>query len=126
MVNPSFSFLQPTALTDEQLEISAELRRKDPMPWIKRWVVVSKDGHALRGRYGQVVNVLPHQSTRSGLKIEVEMSYYNPNAPFQRHIFDYDHLKDFQYVYLTVKSPAYVLIMSLSQIQHGVIYFASP
>ncbi|KAM6503162.1 hypothetical protein JOM56_000105 [Amanita muscaria] len=97
MVNPSFSFLQPTALTDEQLEISAELRRKDPMPWIKRWVVVSKDGHALRGRYGQVVNVLPHQSTRSGLKIEVEMSYYNPNALFQRHIFDYDHLKDFQY-----------------------------
>ncbi|KIL56839.1 hypothetical protein M378DRAFT_16731 [Amanita muscaria Koide BX008] len=97
MVDPSFSFLQPTALTDEQLEISAKLRRKDPMPWIKRWVVVSKDGHALRGRYGQVVNVRPHQSTRSGLKIEVEMSYYNPNASFQRHIFDYDHLKDFQY-----------------------------
>ncbi|KAM6493800.1 hypothetical protein JOM56_010161 [Amanita muscaria] len=87
----------PTVPTDEQLEISAELGRKDPMPWIKRWVVVSKDGHALRGRYGQVVNVLPHQSTRSGLKIEVEMSYYNPNALFHKHIFDYDHLKDFQY-----------------------------
>jgi hypothetical protein len=60
--------------------------------------LVSKEGHALKGKRGVVVNVLPRQSTPSGLKIEVEITDYDPNVPYPRVVFDYDDLKDLEYV----------------------------
>jgi hypothetical protein len=79
-----------------------ELRSKDVVPWIRRRVLVSKEGHPLKGKKGVILNVLPRQSTPSGLKIEVEINNYDPNAPYPRVVFDYDDLKDLEYVSISI------------------------
>jgi len=99
IADPSFSFLRPPPLSsDEQLVISAELSRKDTMPWIRRRVLVSKDGHPFKGYAAEVINVLPRQPTPSGLRIEVQITSYNPSVPYPKVILDYDDLKDLKYV----------------------------
>jgi hypothetical protein len=74
------------------------------MPWIRRRVLVTKERHPLKGKRGVVLNVLPCQPTPSGLKIKVEIIDYNPNAPYPRVAFDYDDLKDIEYVLINVSA----------------------
>jgi hypothetical protein len=93
------------------------------MPWIRRRVLISKEGHPLKGKHAVILSVLPRQATPSGLKIEVELTDYDPNAPYRKEFFDYDDLKDARYD-LTVMF-LHRHLTDLYQVQDRVIYLTS-
>jgi hypothetical protein len=72
------------------------------MPWRGLKVLVTKRGHQLKAKPMVVVSVLANQDTPSGLKVEVHSANYDPNAPFAKTLFDYDHIVEFQYVYYLI------------------------
>ena len=75
------------------------LSQRDSIPWLGVNVLVIKRGHQRKGQPAVVLNVLPGQSTGSGLKVEVRYLNYDPSAPYHRATFDYDDLVEFEYVF---------------------------
>jgi len=51
---------------------------------------VKKTGHVHKGDLGVVKNVLRGQETASGLKIEMQLTAYNPSLPNHSIVVDYD------------------------------------
>jgi len=51
---------------------------------------VKKTGHVHKGDLGVVKNVLWGQETASGLKIEMQLTAYNPSLPYHSVVVDYD------------------------------------
>ena len=80
------------------------LNQQDSIPWLGVEVLVIKPGHQRKEHPAVVLNVLPGQSTGSGLKVEVRYLNYDPNAPYHRATFDYDDLVEFKYVFKTMST----------------------
>jgi hypothetical protein len=78
--------------------VERELNERD-RPWIGVKVLVIKKGHQRKGQPAVVHDVLPSQSTASGLKVQVRFENYDPSAPYHKAIFDYDDLIEFEYVF---------------------------
>jgi len=51
---------------------------------------VKKTGRVHKGDLGVVKNVLHGQGTASGLKIEMQLTAYNPSLPNHSVVVDYD------------------------------------
>jgi hypothetical protein len=60
------------------------------VPWISTHVIITKLGSPLKGYVGVVKDVLRGQDTASGLKIVIQLSHFDPSAPYKTLIFDYD------------------------------------
>ena len=60
------------------------------MPWISTHVIITKLGSPLKGYVGVVKDVLRGQDTASGLKIVIQLTNFDPSAPYKTLIFDYD------------------------------------
>ncbi len=57
-------------------------------PWINTEILITHG--PLKGTPGIIIDVLCNQSTPSGLRVVVQITSFNPNAPFQRAVMDYD------------------------------------
>jgi hypothetical protein len=75
------------------------LSKADRVPWIGTHVIITKVGHPLKGCSGVVKDVLPGQDTASGLKIFVQLTHYNPSAPYMSIHVDYDDVVEKKSVY---------------------------
>ena len=65
---------------------------KDRNQWAGVPVIIIKAGHSHKGYMGVVQSVLYGQPTRSGMRVMIELSQYDPASPFQVINTDYDHL----------------------------------
>ena len=55
-------------------------------------VIIKKVGHSLNEYMGVVQMVLYGQDTRSGMKVQIELTCYNPTCGFRMLTVDYDSL----------------------------------
>jgi len=53
---------------------------------------VKKTRHVHKGDLGVVKNLLCGQETASGLKIEMQLTAYNPLLPYHSIVVDYDNV----------------------------------
>lgn len=53
-------------------------------------VLITKKKHPLRGRTAVVTDVLCGQETSSGLKVAIQLTSFDPNAPYKKMTLDYD------------------------------------
>jgi hypothetical protein len=65
--------------------------RNAKVPWIGTEVVIGA-GHASKGYPGIVKDVLCNQPTSSGLRLEIQITSFDSNAPFRHVILDFDHV----------------------------------
>ena len=65
---------------------------KDRNQWAGVPVIIKKVGHPSNGYMGVVQTVLYGQGTRSGMKVQIELTCYNPTCGFQMLTVDYDSL----------------------------------
>jgi hypothetical protein len=65
--------------------------RSARVPWIDTKIVIGH-GHACKGYLGIVKDVLCHQPTSSGLRLVIQITSVDPNAPFRQLTVDYDHV----------------------------------
>ena len=76
---------------------------RDHVPWKGVKVLVIKPGEQRKGEPAVVDDVLCNQSDMaSRLKINIQFINYNPNMPFQKALFDYDDIVEFEYVQSTI------------------------
>ncbi|KAF8973571.1 hypothetical protein BDZ97DRAFT_1751601 [Flammula alnicola] len=59
-------------------------------PWCGLNIIVSKTHHPHKGSTGEVKEVLSGQSTVTGIKLDVQLTRYDPSSPFRRILVDYD------------------------------------
>ncbi len=66
-------------------------------------MIVTKQGHALKGNMFRVENVLFNQATVSGMRLELTNQQYSPYTPFQKRItVDYHDVIEQSYVFYIV------------------------
>ncbi len=65
---------------------------KDRNQWAGVPVIIKKVGHPSNGYMGVVQTVLYGQGTRSGMKVQIELTRYNPTCGFRILTVDYDSL----------------------------------
>lgn len=65
--------------------------RNAKVPWIGTEVVIGQ-GHASKGYPGVVKDVLCNQSTPSGLRLVIQITSLDSNAPFRHVTLDFDHV----------------------------------
>jgi hypothetical protein len=56
---------------------------KDKNPWAGLLVVISQAGHPWKGYTGIVQDVLYGQATSSGMSIGIQLTRFNPTAPYE-------------------------------------------
>ena len=59
--------------------------------WVGTEVVIGR-GHASKGYPGIVKDVLCNQSTPSGLRLVIQITSLDSNAPFRQVTLDFDHV----------------------------------
>jgi hypothetical protein len=70
--------------------------RSDWIPWLKTEIIIV--GRVAQKTYrGIVVDVLCNQKTSSGLRVEIEVTSYNPTSPFEHKHLDYDDVVEAKY-----------------------------
>jgi hypothetical protein len=65
--------------------------RPEQVPWIGTEVVIGR-GHGSKGRPGVVKDVLCNQSTPSGLRLVIQITWLDSNAPFKQLTLDFDQV----------------------------------
>lgn len=70
----------------------------EQVPWINVEIVITH-GHPMKGFPGVVKDVLCNQPTPSGLQVVVQITSFNPNAPFRNLTVDYDCVVEARYSY---------------------------
>jgi hypothetical protein len=66
------------------------LSKADIVPWVGTHVIIAKVGNPLKGKPGVVKDVYHGQDTASGLKISLQLEYFDPSSPFKTLVMDYD------------------------------------
>jgi hypothetical protein len=74
-----------------------QLIRSDPIPWLNTEIVIT-GRHAQKGYKGIITDVICNQQTSSGLRLQVQLTIYDPTAPFRRITLDYDDVVEARYV----------------------------
>uniref|UniRef100_A0A8H7XNP3 Chromatin elongation factor SPT5 n=1 Tax=Psilocybe cubensis TaxID=181762 RepID=A0A8H7XNP3_PSICU len=85
------SFTEPLPLVDVTL-----LSESDPVhtkflrhPWTGLEVIIQKHLHPRKGETGRIKDVL-HHTDNAGLQLVIQLTRFNPFAPFQTIVVDYD------------------------------------
>ena len=73
------------------LKYPGAIPRHERVPWIGTEIVIAR-GHGSKGRPGVVKDVLCHQLTPSGLRLVIQITSLDSNAPFTQLTVDYDHV----------------------------------
>ena len=68
------------------------LSQANKVPWLDTSVIIIKAGHPYRGYSAAVKNVLTHQTTPSGLKVQIQLSHLDFTSPFWTLTVDYDDI----------------------------------
>ena len=76
---------------------SNAIPRSERIPWINTAVIVT-GRHSMRTYPGIVKNVLTGQQTASGLKLQIQPTYMDPNLPFRLITLDYDNVVEARYL----------------------------
>jgi hypothetical protein len=76
-----------------------DIPRSERIPWINTPVIVT-GRHAMRTYPCIVKTVLTGQKTPSGLKLQIQPTHLDPNAPFRLLTLDYDNVVEARYVLL--------------------------
>jgi hypothetical protein len=82
-----------------QIQPPSVIPKSEHVPWLGTNVVIT-GRHPLRTRPAIVKDVLCNQPTASGLKVVIEITSLDPNAPFPRLTLDYDSVLEARYVFL--------------------------
>jgi ribosomal protein L24 len=82
----------PFLHTSSTCKADDSLSKRDSVPWIGTYVIITKIGSPLKGYVGIVKDVIRGQDTASGLKIAVQMTHLEPSSPFRTAIVDHDDL----------------------------------
>jgi len=67
------------------------------IPWINTAVIIT-GRHSMRTYPGIVKSVLTGQQTPSGLKLQIQATHIDPNAPFRLLTLDYDNVVEARYL----------------------------
>lgn len=67
------------------------------MAWRVCLDYAGKKKHPMRGRPAIVKDVLHGQQTRSGLRVVIQFTHFDPSSPFQTAVVDYDELVEAKY-----------------------------
>jgi len=78
---------------------SNAIPRSERIPWINTDVIVT-GRHSMRTYPGIVKSVLTGQQTPSGLKLQIQPTYVDPNTPFRLLTLDYDNVVEARYLLL--------------------------
>lgn len=81
-----------------QIHPSVAIPRSERPPWLGTNVIIT-GRHALRTRPAIIKDVLCNQPTESGLKVVIEITSLDPNAPFPRLVLDYDSVLEARYLF---------------------------
>ena len=73
------------------LKNPSAIPRPEQVPWIGTEVVIAR-GHGSKGYPGIVKDVLCNQSTPSGLRLVIQITSLDSNAPFTQLTLDFDHV----------------------------------
>ncbi|PBK83631.1 hypothetical protein ARMGADRAFT_1089245 [Armillaria gallica] len=68
-----------------------------PIPWQDVQVLVTKSGHRHCAQTGRVTDMLLHQPTASGLRIQIMFDLLSSETPFAQETFDYDDIVESTY-----------------------------
>ena len=94
LAGPPPQSFEPLAVQTEQIKPTPRHR------WCGTTVILTKQGHALKGNIFQVENVLFDQATLSGMRLELTNQQYSPYTPFQNRItVDYCDVVEQSYVF---------------------------
>jgi len=77
---------------------SDAIPRSERVPWIGTNVIIA-GRHALKTRPAIIKDILCNQQTVSGLKVVIEVTYLDSNAPFRRLTLDYDSVLEARYLF---------------------------
>jgi len=70
----------------------------DHNSWCGIKVSIQNKGHGKRGQMGVVPNILVHQDTPSGLRVEVQFDVPEPGVTNGGATFNYNNLVEFEYI----------------------------
>lgn len=85
----------PLVLGTQQPRLQHTIR-SDPVPWLNTEIIIT-ERHARKGYRGVILDVLCNQQTSSGLRVQVQLTTFDPNAPFPRMLLDYDDVIEARY-----------------------------
>jgi hypothetical protein len=72
------------------LKADDSLLKADSVPWIGKYVIITKFGNPLKGYVDIIKDVLCGQDTASGLKMAIQLVHLDPSTPFKTTVVDYD------------------------------------